>query len=819
MSLPDRPANPVFNAAATYAANVVDLCDFRNGSGNTASALVGRNLQIGILGGEGATFVWLSGVLGGRAVRRQTFPDVSPARIFFAGPSVANVRDQGTLLFVLRKHTAGSAAFYHTGLLMSQWNLFAGQAMMRITDAEVELRHRGTASTVVSALPDVIPLHEWVTYILTWQISPVPRMQLFWLHPTLGKRTVTRSSPSAGNNIIIHPTRTEAVASGFLGGSGAEADVPLLDIAYFLRLDCVLAVGDEDALLADPFLHLLAGDAVGATGPDALVPRLTGQHLGDNGQANSIGGIVVPAEALALRAVVDAGIPGLVVTAVSGACGEGDAAVQGVAADQVQLVTPDGNAGEPVELLVDEAAIVAGQDPSAYVRLIRRSVSELTGGLRLTLRWMLNNVIGGSNVSAAQAAAGLVTYRAIMLQAPAGAYVSNISAWIEARGVLAVAGNGLPGSGGGTLTFADISSWPVDVRYLRITTSTGTLREVVGGYRAGNSFVVIARGRLGTSATTGAAGDWCTPVPPIRLAREDAVSNAIQRVADETTAPTGRTWSTGVGAGNGVALGNLPVGGAVGLWLERSTFAGQLCDALMLSVIGLRYTVAGITYTQRLGGAYRVANDLTASRFQAFRSLGMDVPIDLAGVAVASSANRPFSVPLASSQVNNIAAVMVNDYGMQTEFARATIKVGAGGSLELLPPSAAEDLRLVAYGEFPPVVNANTVRVFAMYPAAVDGDARASHWIVHATDGSVEETKVVAMAGGDVEWLDTTLIAGGEFGLQSVITVVVRTSRSDNPADTSVQSTPISEQATMDTTVPAESEAVDVFLGGRAHSV
>ncbi|MDH5542992.1 MAG: hypothetical protein OEY64_08530 [Nitrospinota bacterium] len=55
----------------------------------------------------------------------------------------------------------------------------------------------------------------------------------------------------------------------------------------------------------------------------------------------------------------------------------------------------------------------------------------------------------------------------------------------------------------------------------------------------------------------------------VEIAIELPVSNAIQSIANETTAPTGLTFYTAAGEANALSIGNLAAGAVYGLWIKR----------------------------------------------------------------------------------------------------------------------------------------------------------------------------------------------------------------------------------------------------------
>lgn len=54
------------------------------------------------------------------------------------------------------------------------------------------------------------------------------------------------------------------------------------------------------------------------------------------------------------------------------------------------------------------------------------------------------------------------------------------------------------------------------------------------------------------------------------LATETPVADAIQAIANQTTAPTGRTWVAAVDSASALVAGNLAAGASMGIWVRRT---------------------------------------------------------------------------------------------------------------------------------------------------------------------------------------------------------------------------------------------------------
>lgn len=70
-----------------------------------------------------------------------------------------------------------------------------------------------------------------------------------------------------------------------------------------------------------------------------------------------------------------------------------------------------------------------------------------------------------------------------------------------------------------------------------------------------------------------------------------AVGGIEQVIADESTAPVGLTWTSLLGTANGVALGDIPAGSHMAIWLRRVVDAGTLAAPLD----GITLTTRGST--------------------------------------------------------------------------------------------------------------------------------------------------------------------------------------------------------------------------------
>ena len=65
----------------------------------------------------------------------------------------------------------------------------------------------------------------------------------------------------------------------------------------------------------------------------------------------------------------------------------------------------------------------------------------------------------------------------------------------------------------------------------------------------------------------------------IEIAKEASSGSPIQTVGDESTAPTGPTFSTADGIANAIVLGDMTAGTVYGIWVKRIITAGSAPQA------------------------------------------------------------------------------------------------------------------------------------------------------------------------------------------------------------------------------------------------
>jgi hypothetical protein len=288
-------------------------------------------------------------------------------------------------------------------------------------------------------------------------------------------------------------------------------------------------------------------------------------------------------------------ISNVTVDHVSGAHAEGSGSLTTKTVDSLAWTPPGGSEGPEVTILNGETKVLEGSGvPGQFIRVTRTSATALSGTATLDLTYTFNNVVGYDDVSAAEASAGDTEYRAVMIKNESAAGIESVKAYLQTLGTNQVSGAAqLPASGAGTigLSSGNFNDWPTS-GFTRIETSGGTLREIAY-YTSRTSTVLTVpaagRGLLGTSAQAGTATDVIMAVPGCRIAKEAPVSDAIQTIANESTSPTGRTWSTAVSSATGVDIGNMATTALYGIWFERVVPVGATSLASVKQAIALSF--------------------------------------------------------------------------------------------------------------------------------------------------------------------------------------------------------------------------------------
>ncbi len=334
-------------------------------------------------------------------------------------------------------------------------------------------------------------------------------------------------------------------------------------------------------------------------GPDSLRFYNTGAGADGSAQTNealSIGGYRSGTEIVSLQASVSSPIANVTIDYIGGKNGPGTGTLTATGDDTLTWSAPGGAAGDAVTILNGETKILQDDgDPDKYIRVTRTSATALTGAATLTITRVANNVIGMRNVFSAEASTGVIIYRLASYKNHNVSAIGALKIWVMTLGTQQVSDGGqLGASGSGTVTTTgSFSTWPA-TGYVRIATSGGTLREVAYySSRTGTALTIPAAGRavFGTAAA-GASSDLIDAVPGIQIAHVTPASQptgSFTAIANETTAPSGVTWSTGISAATGLTVGTVPTGNIGGIWIARETPVGAVASANVLQGINVSY--------------------------------------------------------------------------------------------------------------------------------------------------------------------------------------------------------------------------------------
>jgi hypothetical protein len=291
-------------------------------------------------------------------------------------------------------------------------------------------------------------------------------------------------------------------------------------------------------------------------------------------------------------------IPGIIIKRVSGANGEGIGCLETVDGDSLRWTAPNGTPGPIVAIANGQTKLLeTGVEANAANRCkfaiaTRSTAATLKGIATVTLVPVYNNVIGSSNVSGAEQAAGEIKLRCMAFRAcNVTQAVKNLKIWLAALGTQQTSDSGqLPASGDGTIeTSGSFADWPA-TGFCRISTVGGSLREIVYYLQKTATILTVpaaGRGLLGTSALAGAASDKLDAVPGIKIASESPTGGAFTVAANEndTAGISGFSWSTGITESTGLNIGDIAAGGMIGLWLWLIIIAGQTATPSLQNAI------------------------------------------------------------------------------------------------------------------------------------------------------------------------------------------------------------------------------------------
>jgi hypothetical protein len=209
------------------------------------------------------------------------------------------------------------------------------------------------------------------------------------------------------------------------------------------------------------------------------------------------------------------------------------------------------------------------------------------------------------------------------------------------------------------------------------------------------------------------------------VAEEASVSSAIQSIADQNTAPTGVSWNSGTSSGAGINLGNFTLGQDIGVWFHRAISAYASGAAGILVLIHYQFTVGATTYAGVLRNRYHIERTDEAGIGM---WVGEDAAPDWEGAyeEFFTEADLDYETTFTASPSHTyyIGFRARNAYGLwETNFETQAFIIDADGALASTPPSAPQDLSVVAS-------EAGRVSITGRYYPVPDGRNRASTFAI-----------------------------------------------------------------------------------------
>lgn len=327
------------------------------------------------------------------------------------------------------------------------------------------------------------------------------------------------------------------------------------------------------------------------TRADSLREYLTGAISEGGAQADpnaSLGDYrsSTEAESMAIEVTLPLTTGAITIDYAGGGNEDGQGLLDVVDSNTVQWKCFGESYGPTVQITNGETKIVeTGDLPGAYLRISRTSATALSGTAGITLAKKINNVFAFDDVSSSEASSGDDEYRATIVKNESVAAISTFKRWLGLLGTARISDtDDLPATGAGTIessTVASFADWP-EQGWCHIKNGSATREIVYYTERTNNTLTVPSwgRGLLSTSEGVGAATDTISPVPGVRIGIDpDGIQDAgyqYQKVANESTEPSGVTWDTGITDDTGLVIGNMESGKVVCLWIHREIPAGAV---------------------------------------------------------------------------------------------------------------------------------------------------------------------------------------------------------------------------------------------------
>jgi len=286
-------------------------------------------------------------------------------------------------------------------------------------------------------------------------------------------------------------------------------------------------------------------------------------------------------------------INGIKIERIGAANGYGIGSLAAVDGDNLTWTAPGGEPGDAIRINNSETKVLETDgDARKFIVVSRQTTDELIGIASVTLLPIVNNVIGFSNVSDTERAAGETKLRCIIFKNLNSSYkIRNLKFYIGTLGTRQTSDGGqLGASGSGTIqTTGTFIDWP-KVGYCRVQQNSGDLREIV--YYSGRTDTILTvpaagRGLLGTTPAAGTATDTLDAVPGIKIAKELPVADQCSVADDEndTSEVTGFDWTTGITTDGGFVVPVLDPDDMAAVWIWLEIPAGATASPLMENVL------------------------------------------------------------------------------------------------------------------------------------------------------------------------------------------------------------------------------------------
>lgn len=166
---------------------------------------------------------------------------------------------------------------------------------------------------------------------------------------------------------------------------------------------------------------------------------------------SSLGGHISASRAASYTADRVQPMPGLRIDHIGGYNGTGTGTITAPTAGTLTWTPPGGTAGSAVAVTVGTTAILLDSSGDKWIEVTRTGTGDLAGEEPVGVRETFNNIFGGENFSAAEAAAGEDKYHAVMLRNDDSVTMDAIIVWIDSTvttaGGLAIAKETVDGDG------------------------------------------------------------------------------------------------------------------------------------------------------------------------------------------------------------------------------------------------------------------------------------------------------------------------------------------------------------------------------------